>query len=124
MANMAGGFVVMDRAKVVDRKIVKGKRSSTGEGRKQCLLTMDDAWDKNDMKAGFLDGFCYYRYDMLFQRTTKCADQWILRKAWMEKYSVLVACLYPALCDGCDWRTSEEAVPYLLVLVIRLISMD
>lgn len=61
--NTAAGeeeFVVMDRIKVTEEKfvcIVEGKRSSTGEGVKQCLLAMRDAWDNNGVKDSFLYGF-------------------------------------------------------------------
>ncbi|KAF8416005.1 hypothetical protein EV426DRAFT_688018 [Tirmania nivea] len=108
-------FVVMDRVSVTEQKfvcIVEGKGSSTGEGVKQCLLAMKDAWDNNAMKESFLYGFVttgedwmLYRYDgtsfvvteklrVLFKTMDKD------KRRWIDNYSVVVDCLYSVLSDG------------------------
>jgi len=109
--NVTGGeeeFVMMDRVKV----IVEGKRNSTGEGRKQCLLAMKDAWDNNDIQDSFLYGFVttgedweMFRYDgTSFSVTEKLRALFTgmerSKKRWIDNYSVVVDCLYSALCDG------------------------
>ena len=116
--NATGGqeeFVVMDRISVTERKfvlIVEAKRTSTGEGIKQCLLTMKDAWENNGIKYGFLYGFVttgedwqMIRYDgVSFKKARKIVvlfegmDQ--EKELWMKEYSVVVDCLYFALNNG------------------------
>jgi len=108
-------FVVMDRIKVTEEKfvlILEGKRSSTGEGIKQCLLAMRDGWDNNGMKDSFLYGFVttgedwmLYRYDGTsfvgtdkFRVVFKGMDK--DPKRWIENYSVVVDCLYSVFSDG------------------------
>ena len=109
-----GEFVVMDRINVTEEKVVlilEGKRSSTGEGVKQCLLAMRDAWDNNDVKDSFLYGFVtivedwmMYRYDGIsFVVTEKLRVLFIDTddpKRWIENYSAVVDCLYSVLSDG------------------------
>ena len=104
-----------NRISVTERKfvlIVEGKRSSTGEGRKQCLLAMKDAWDNNGFQDGFLYGFVttgeqwqMFRYDgTSFSVTEKLSVIFETmerdKKKWIDNYSVVVGCLYSALCDG------------------------
>ncbi|KAI5780243.1 hypothetical protein DFH27DRAFT_361544 [Peziza echinospora] len=116
--NVTGGeeeFIVMDRIQVTEQKfvlIVEGKRSSTGEGRKQCLLAMKDAWGNNGFQDGFLYGFVttgehweMFRYDgTSFSVTERLSAifQGMERnkKRWIDNYSAVVDCLYSALCDG------------------------
>ena len=116
--NTTGGeeeFVVMDIINVTEERfvfILEGKRSSTREGIKQCLLAMRDAWDNNDMNDSFLYGFVttgehwrMYRYDgtsfvvtekfgVLFETMDKN------EKRWTDNYSVVVDCFYSVLSDG------------------------
>ncbi|KAF8416250.1 hypothetical protein EV426DRAFT_721862 [Tirmania nivea] len=108
-------FVVMDRIKITEQKfvcIMEGKRVSTGEGVKQCLLALKDGWENNNLKDSFLYGFVttgehreVYRYNgtsfvvtekfsVLFRGMDKD------KKRWVENYTVVVDLLYSVLSDG------------------------
>ena len=81
---------------------------------------MRDSWDNNDMKASFWCGFVttgedweMFRYEgtsfsvtenlrVLFKTIDKD------KKRWIEKDSVVVDCVYSALCDGGIARSPER----------------
>lgn len=108
-------FIVMDRIKITEQKfvcIMEGRRGSTGEGVKQCLLALKDGWENNNLKDSFLYGFVttgedwkMYRYDgksfvatkkfsVLFRGMEKD------KKGWIEHSSVVVDLLYSVFSDG------------------------
>ncbi|RPB29791.1 hypothetical protein L211DRAFT_832492 [Terfezia boudieri ATCC MYA-4762] len=123
--NETGGreeFVVLDRISVTEKRfvlIVEGKRGSTREARKQCLLAMKDCWDNIDvMKKGKNDDVCVLygfvttgedwsmiRYDgSTFVMTHKFMAVFETmgeaKEMWLEKYSIVVDCICYALGDG------------------------
>jgi len=106
-------FVVMDLVSVDDEKfilIVEAKRSSLGQAMKQCLLAMKDMRDNNGGVGevyGFVTTGEFWRmisYDGTFRMTNTIIlvfgtmrDE---KEKWMKEYSVLVDCMFVALCNG------------------------
>ena len=106
-------FVVMDVIKIKEKRfvfVVESKKSSIGEGMKQCLLTMKDMRDNNGTGEvyGFIttgDSWRMFSYNgVVFQMTRKIEavfegmDQ--ERELWMKEYSIVVDCMYGALSKG------------------------
>ncbi|KAI5838057.1 hypothetical protein DFP73DRAFT_617573 [Morchella snyderi] len=98
-------FVVMDLISVTEDGfvfVIKAKRGSLGEAKKQCLLSMKDMRDRNG--GGELYGFVttgyswrMIRYDGSFQMRDKFDILFggigKVKETWMKDYSVLVDCM-------------------------------
>jgi len=115
--NETGGveeFVVVDQIAVAEQmfvSIIEAKRTSLGQGIKQLLLSLKDAWDNNG--GGVVYGFVttgeqwqMFSYDgTSFQKTRRLVvvlegmeeeDE----ESWMKEGSLLVDCLFFALKTG------------------------
>ena len=105
-------FVVVDRIAVGEERfvlIIEGKKGTTGEALKQCLLSLKDAGDQNSGCAvyGFITTGEFWqmiRYDGTFQMTEKFMVLFNTmgkqKDRWMKENSVVVDCLYVALQNG------------------------
>ena len=102
-------FVVVDRISVGEERlviIIEGKKGTTGEVLKQCLLSLREARDQNSGGAvyGFITTGEFWRmlmYDGTFQMSKKLFDTVEKEKGgWMKENSVVVDCMYAALSNG------------------------
>lgn len=105
-------FVVIDRIAVGEERfiiIIEGKKGTTSEALKQCLLSLKDARDQNGGGAvyGFIttgEFWAMIRYDGTFQMTNKMQVLFLSMKVekvrWMKEGAVLVDCMYSALSNG------------------------